>query len=29
VLRALRRAETVSSSMKDVPPALDKLPSAP
>ena len=29
VLRALRRAETVSWSMKDVPPALDKLPSAP
>ncbi len=29
VLRALRRAETVAASMKDVPPALDKLPPAP
>ena len=29
VLRALRRAEAVSASMKDVPPALDKLPAAP
>ena len=25
-LRALRRAEAVAASMKDVPPALDKLP---
>ena len=29
VLRALRRAEAVAASMKDVPPALDKLPAAP
>ena len=29
VLRALRRAEAVAASMKDVPPALDKLPTAP
>ena len=28
-LRALRRAEMVAASMKDVPPALDKLPAAP
>jgi membrane dipeptidase len=29
VLRALRRAEAVAASMKDVPPAMDKLPPAP
>ena len=29
VLRAMRRAEAVAASMKDVPPALDKLPPAP
>jgi len=29
VLRALRRAEAVAASMKDRPPALDKLPAAP
>ena len=29
VLRALRRAEAVAASMKNVPPALDKLPPAP
>jgi membrane dipeptidase len=29
VLRVMRRAEAVAASMKDVPPALDKLPSAP
>jgi len=29
VLRALRRAEAVAASMKDVPPAMDKLPAAP
>ena len=29
VLRALRRGEAVAASMKDVPPALDKLPAAP
>ena len=29
VLRALRRAEAVSSSLKDQTPALDKLPAAP
>lgn len=29
VLRALRRAEAVAASMKDVPAALDKLPGAP
>lgn len=29
VLRALRSAEAVAASMKDVPPALDKLPAAP
>jgi membrane dipeptidase len=29
VLRAMRRAEAVAASMKDMPPALDKLPSAP
>ena len=29
VLRALRRVEAVAASMKDVPPALDKLPAAP
>jgi membrane dipeptidase len=29
VLRVLRRAEAVAASMKDVPPALDKLPAAP
>jgi len=28
-LRVLRRAEAVSASMKDVPPALDKLPPKP
>ncbi len=28
-LRALRRAEAESASMKDAPPALDKLPAAP
>ena len=29
VLRALRRAEAVAASLKDQPPALDKLPAAP
>ena len=29
VLRVMRKAEAVSASMKDVPPALDKLPTAP
>ena len=29
VLRALRRTEAVAASMKDVPPALDKLTAAP
>jgi membrane dipeptidase len=29
VLRVMRRAEAVSASMKDVPPALDKLPPTP
>jgi membrane dipeptidase len=29
VLRALRQAEAVAASMKDVPAALDKLPAAP
>jgi membrane dipeptidase len=29
VLRALRRAEAVAASMKDVPPAMDKLSPAP
>ena len=29
VLRALRRAETVAASMKDIAPAMDKLPAAP
>ena len=29
VLRALRRAEAVAASMKDVPAALDKLTAAP
>jgi len=29
VLRALRRAEGVAASMKDVAPAMDKLPAAP
>ena len=29
ILRVLRRAEAVAASMKDVPPALDKLPAAP
>jgi membrane dipeptidase len=29
ILRALRRTETVAASMKDVPPALDKLSSNP
>ena len=29
ILRALRRAEEVAVSMKDTPPALDKLPAAP
>ncbi len=29
VLQALRRAEAVAASMKDVPPSLDKLPAAP
>lgn len=29
VLRALRTTEAVAASMKDVPPALDKLPAAP
>ena len=29
VLRALRRAEAVAASLKDQPPALDKLPVAP
>ena len=29
VLRALRRAEAVAASMKDAPPALDKLPPSP
>jgi membrane dipeptidase len=29
ILRVMRRAEAVAASMKDVPPALDKLPSAP
>ena len=29
VLRVLRRAEAVSASMREVPPALDKLPAAP
>jgi membrane dipeptidase len=29
VLRALRRTEGVAASMRDVPPALDKLPTAP
>ena len=29
VLRALRRAEAVSREMKDVPPAMDKLPPSP
>ena len=28
ILRVLRRAEAVASSMKDVPPSLDKLPTA-
>lgn len=29
ILRVMRRAEAVSASMKDVPPALDKLPPTP
>jgi hypothetical protein len=29
VLRVMRRAEAVAASMKDVLPALDKLPPAP
>jgi len=29
VLRVMRRAEAVAASMKDVPPALDKLPPTP
>lgn len=29
VLRVMRRAEAVSASMKDIPPALDKLPPTP
>jgi membrane dipeptidase len=29
ILRVMRRAEAVSASMKDVPPALDKLPLTP
>ena len=29
LLRALRRAEAVAASLKDQPPALDKLPAAP
>ncbi|MEO7410821.1 MAG: dipeptidase [Sphingomicrobium sp.] len=29
MLRALRRAEAVASTLKDQPPALDKLPAAP
>jgi membrane dipeptidase len=29
ILRAMRRAEAVAASMKDMPPALDKLPPAP
>ncbi|HEU0310630.1 MAG TPA: membrane dipeptidase, partial [Sphingomicrobium sp.] len=28
-LRVLRRAEAVAASMKDSPPSLDKLPTAP
>ena len=29
LLRVMRRAEAVAASMKDVPPAMDKLPAAP
>ncbi|MGH6706324.1 MAG: dipeptidase [Sphingomicrobium sp.] len=29
ILRAMRRAEAVAASMKDMPPAMDKLPPAP
>jgi membrane dipeptidase len=29
LLRVMRRAEAVAASMKDVPPAMDKLPPAP
>jgi membrane dipeptidase len=29
VLRVMRRAEAVAASMKDVPPAMDKLPPTP
>ncbi len=29
VLRALRRTERVAAAMRDIPPALDKLPAAP
>jgi membrane dipeptidase len=29
LLRAMRRAEAVAASMKDMPPAMDKLPPAP